>query len=171
MTWIVEDPWPALVGGIVVEAILGVVLVMTGRGRLLWAMAGVLAATAGLVLLEWLVVTDVERVEDAIHGVAGAIQRNDVDEVLEYVSPSAVRLRTTIQSTIRRVHVRQISIKNNLQVLVNRRVNPPAAQASFSVVVTANGIQYPTFVVVRLRLEGERWRVYDYEDRGFQEGL
>ena len=41
MTFLLESPWPALVFGIFAEALLGIILLRTGRGVLLWAMAGV----------------------------------------------------------------------------------------------------------------------------------
>ena len=45
MSIFIESPWPAILLGILGEAILAVILVRTGRGVLLVAMAGVLAAS------------------------------------------------------------------------------------------------------------------------------
>ena len=54
MSIFIENPWPAILLGILGEAILAVILVRTGRGVLLVAMAGVLAASLlGVAVERW----------------------------------------------------------------------------------------------------------------------
>ena len=72
MTWLVEDPTPTLVAAALIEAVLVLALVKTGRGVLLWAVGGVALLAVALLALEWLVVTDKEKVEETLSGAARA---------------------------------------------------------------------------------------------------
>ena len=61
MSWLFEDPTLVLAAGVMIEALLAVALVRTGRVAVAGIMAGVLVLVLLLVLVEWLVVTDVEQ--------------------------------------------------------------------------------------------------------------
>ena len=62
MVIFLESPWPILLIGIAVEAVLAVMLLRTGQGRLLWAMLGMAAVVLLGLAVERLVVTDREAV-------------------------------------------------------------------------------------------------------------
>ncbi len=47
MNWIFEGPWPILLTGVILEAILVIALVRTGRAVLLWAIVGAGLLTGG----------------------------------------------------------------------------------------------------------------------------
>ncbi len=78
MTLLFENPLRIIFIGIVIEAVLGIVLLRTGRGALLWAMLGVLALTLAGVVVERLVVTEKERVEMTLDGITSALEANDL---------------------------------------------------------------------------------------------
>ena len=73
MTTLIEDPTPILVVGILIEAVLAIALLRTGRGVLLWAMLAVAGLTGLGLLLERWVVTERERVEAHDGGRNGAV--------------------------------------------------------------------------------------------------
>ena len=59
------------------------------RAVIIAAMVGVLALTAGMLVLERLIVTEREAVEDALDGVASALATNDPPQVLAYFAPES----------------------------------------------------------------------------------
>ena len=93
MTTLLESPWTVILFGIAAEAVLGIILARTGRGVLIWAMAGVLLLVLALVGLEWLVVTDRERIEATLESAAASVAANDPDGVLETIDGSATEAR------------------------------------------------------------------------------
>ena len=60
MTWLTESFWPIVALGVVVEVVLAIALVRTGRAMWLVAMGTVLALVVAGVAVEWLVVTERE---------------------------------------------------------------------------------------------------------------
>lgn len=108
MTWLSEDPWP-LAGGLGVVALaLVAALWFTQQGKFL-VYAGV-AFLLGLAVLaiEALWVTDRERIEGVVYGMAAAVERSDPDAVIAYLAPDyevpggafgVVLIRSTVNST------------------------------------------------------------------------
>ncbi len=82
-----DDAWP-LIGAIAFAAlVLAITLVATGRGRLLVGII-ILAALVPLVLMvEWIWVTDRERVDSIIDQLAVAARNEDAAEMARYLSP------------------------------------------------------------------------------------
>jgi len=134
VTTLLENPMPVILFGVFVEAVLGVLLLRTGRGILLGVMAGVLVLVLAGVALEWLVVTEVEEVEDTLYGAAAALEANDEDAVLSYCSESATRTRSEARRALDRVEFTQIRI-SNLDIKIIRQASPPVAKARFTALV------------------------------------
>jgi hypothetical protein len=170
MTWFVESPWPSLILGIGLEVILAIYLVRSGRAIVIAAMVGVLALTAGLVLLERIVVTESELVEDTLAEVARALAANDSSAVLATFSSNSPR-RAEVQSAMSRVTINEARIGNDLEVRLNPLTAPPSASAYFTGHIQARGTRetIPYEHVVRkfkvtLHKESDRYRIFDYED-------
>jgi hypothetical protein len=170
MTTLIESPWPAIFFGIIALAILAVVLVRTGRGIVLVAMAGVLLVTLAGVVIERLVVTERERVEDTLYGAAAAIEANDVNRVMQYVSASAPYTPARARSVLSQYHFTEARI-SNVQIQINDLTSPPTATAKmigiFSVTDTLNELPYNNGRVgltVHLRRENGRWLVTGHEE-------
>jgi len=175
MTWLVEDPTPTLVAAALIEALLVLALVKTGRGVLLWAVAGVALQAVALLALEWLIVTDKEKVEETLSGAARALEANDPQAVLSYIDPSS-SLRGQVSQEMSRVTITKASF-NRLDVKFNRHTSPPTAEADFMGYISAKDrrgeLPYENFVdrfKVQLRLSKDRWLVtgYDMPARGAQ---
>lgn len=170
ITMLLEQPWSILGVGIAAFALAVGGLVATGKRGFLAAAIGIAILVAGLMVLEWSVVTDSEQVEQTLFGIAADLERNDVDAVVDRISARADRLRREVQSRIRTVHIRQVSIKSNLEIEVYPKRTPPLAEAKFNAVISGdlnNGDyqgSYPRYFVCKFRKEDGQWRLYAYED-------
>jgi hypothetical protein len=165
-----ESPWPILVIGLAAEAILVVILVRTGRGVLLGAMAAVAVVVGIGLLVERLVVTDRKLVARTIDGAAAALEANDLPRLLELLAPDAVKTREVATEALREGEFIQVRIYG-LEVAVVRTTSPPTAKATFNVITTVKdrrgmlGQQTlrPFPMVVRLRWESGRWLITENE--------
>lgn len=168
MSWLVEDPTPTLVAIVLVEALLVLALVKTGRGILLAAIVGVALLGAGLLALEWLVVTDKESVEETLAAAAHALEANDPEAVIRFID-QASPMRSRVKQEMSQVTISKASF-SRLDVKFNRLVSPPTAEADFMGYINGRDrrgeLPYENFAgrfIVRLRREGEGWVMTDYE--------
>ncbi|MHB9046469.1 MAG: hypothetical protein ACYC35_11055 [Pirellulales bacterium] len=174
MTWFLETPVPAIFIGILLEAVLAVILFRTGRGTVLVAMAAVLTLVLVAVAVEWIVVTDVERVEATLDGAAAALESNNLPAVLAYIAPSAQAMRSQVSAILPQVVITKARIRN-LKITVNKFTSPPTAKAEFTANFAGKGagalqgqFPYENYVrafTVKLRREGDRWLMTEYQDR------
>ena len=176
--WLFEQPLVILFLGIVLVAALAGGFIQTGRRPLLFAMLAVIALTAGLLVLERIVVTQVEQVESTLHQIAAHLERNDVNAVVKMISEGAPELRNEARQKMGLIEISQVRIKNNLKVEIVKDQEPPVAEARFNAVIRGTdrlgqyGDQaYPRFFIVNLRLEDEQWRVRSYEVQDPRRGI
>jgi len=175
MMWFVEDPTPTLVLAALTIGVLVLALVKTGRGGLLYAIAGVGVVTVLILALEWFVVTDKEVVEYSLSGACHELEANNVNGVLSYIDPKSPAYGR-LKSELSRFRVSRASY-NRLDVKVNRNTNPPTATADFMGYIQAKDtrgeIPFETVArrfTVELKLEGDRWLLKSYKIEGFPEG-
>jgi len=177
MTTLLENPMPIIFFGIVVEAVLATVFVSTRRRVILLVMLGVLVLVFAGVGLEWLVVTDVERVEATLDDAADALVAGDLDQVYSYIAESAVQTRSRAAWALAMVDFTEINI-HDLEISINKLTSPPTAKARFRVVLhyvpKTELIPYRTYhmgFTVEFEQVGDRWLVtdhieyHDYDDR------
>jgi hypothetical protein len=176
MTILFENPWWIIFAGVVIEAVLGIVLFRTGRGILLWAMLGVLALTLLGVLIERLVVTDRERVEMTLDGITAALEANDLNRVLSYVSPDATQTRRRAAWALGIIEVQSARFYG-LEITINRLTSPPTAKASFLGHIAYRDRKgefpynnYASRFVVDLRKQGEVWIVTGHVEQQDADG-
>ena len=169
MVIFVESPWPILFIGIAVEAVLAFLLLQTGRGKFLIAMIGVAAFVVAGLIVEQFVVTDRKAVTQTLDAAVAAVRRNDLNGVLDCISPSAKEPRSLTRWVLGRVEVREAHI-SDLEIKVNRLTSPPTAEAKFLAVGRGRRPQGRMALPglrpardVQLRLEGGRWLVTGYE--------
>jgi len=169
MAIFLESPWPILFLGIAVEAVLGMMLFQTGRGRLLWAMIGTAALVVVGLIVERFVVTPREAVEDVLDAAVVAVNRNDLDGLLACIAPSAKEPRDFSRWVLERVEVQEGRIRE-VEIKVNPLTSPPSADAKFLAIGRGNDRKgefpaqsFAQHVKVKLRLEGGRWLVVGYE--------
>ena len=170
MMWIVENPLPILLLGIAAEAVLVVILFQSGRGAILLAMAAVAVVTAALLLVEWLVVTDTERIETVLYRAAVALRDNDVDGVMACLAPEAANLRLSVAARLANLEVVEARITSRPNIRINRLTNPPAATGTFFGRVRVEGgfgggVAGPFIgrVTVELEKTDDQWAIAGYQ--------
>jgi hypothetical protein len=160
-----ESPWPAVVVGIVVETMLAIALLRTGRGVILWAMLAVAALVGAAVAVEHFTVTDRKLVGQTVYGAAAAVESNDFNRLMTFVAPRAVEIRGEAQRVLAEIKFSKVSVRN-LEVVVNRLTSPPSAKATFNVFVSGadrrgefGELSRPAKVALSLDLIDGRWLI------------
>ncbi len=151
--------------GAALIVVLSIVLARTGEKLVAWTMLGVLLMTAALVAVERAVVTDTEAIAAALDGIAAALERNDVEGVLGYVSPSATTLRSRAKREMQEFTLREARVLSGLTV----DIDPPGAESAkahfngrFQGQDRRGTVPYNVIVLhfdVTLHKEGGRWLV------------
>jgi hypothetical protein len=167
MVNLLEDPTPIILAGIAIEAVLGILLLRSGRGVFLVAM-GVVALLALLgVAVEWLVVTDTEQVENLIEAGRVATEKNDVNAALALVDPAAAEVVGQVRRGFQEVKFEEVKVRG-LTIAVNHGTQPSTAQANFTVLATFDArhgnVPYRNVLgtaMAKLQRFGDRWLVTD----------
>lgn len=168
-----ENVWPLIWLIALVELILVIAMVGTGRGRfLLWI--GSLALFAVLLVgVEWLWVTDAERIDGAINQVADAVRREDADGILRHLAPQCRfgsynrdAIGQQAEALFRQVEFDRVTIsQRKTQVFRLRK------QATAEFLAVARGKQsgvefnpYPTrWILTFIQAEDGLWQVMDIQ--------
>jgi ketosteroid isomerase-like protein len=87
LMWFTETSWPPLLFCLVLSAGLFARWTLTKRGSLLALSAAFLLIAGAVVAVERLIVTQSERVEEAIYGLAKAFQAGDIGGCADFFSP------------------------------------------------------------------------------------
>jgi len=156
--------------------VLGVMLAISGRRALVAAMILVAAATAGLVVLERVVVTEREEVADTLDSIAQSLVANDVPAVVGALSKTCPR-RAEVQSVLSHVTVSGARVGGDLEVTVNRLTSPPSATTTFTGRIDAKDnrgtVPYEHIFrkfKVTLHKEGDRWLITNFDDTDVRPG-
>ncbi len=173
MTWLSEDSTPAIVVGLIVEAILLLALVKTGRRPLAYAMAAVALLVGGIVWIEKHTVTDTKLIRATLDQGVVALEHNDLPGLLAIIStsPAAAPTRASAISVAHQITVESASI-SGIEIKVNRFNNPPAATAELTGHLTGHvrsGLYPydhfpPMHIRANFRLENDRWLIESYEE-------
>jgi hypothetical protein len=168
VTTLFENPLPVLVAGGLLAVLALVVFLARRSGAALLALVGVIALTLLLVLVERLVVTDREHVENALAGVLDAIEANDVSATVEFIDPAAAKIRADAQALMPQIKVEAANAAA-VDVTVDDAAQPPAAIARFRAYLhgthTASGTPVGYInqqVDLHWVKRGDRWLIDDY---------
>jgi hypothetical protein len=82
-----ENPWPLIYICLAVALVGLVALRITQRAKFLIWTLGALGLAVLLWVIDWLWVTDVERIEQVVHDLAHAVARSDSDAVVKLLDP------------------------------------------------------------------------------------
>jgi hypothetical protein len=172
MSWVLEEPIPIIFVGLVTVAILFGGLVQTGKKPILYLMLAAVVFFATLLVVEQLVVTTREQVENTVYAIARDAETNDAITVVRHVSSANKSLRGTVRSHMNLVVIEQVKVKGDLTVELHPGQDPPTATAKFHAVVIGSDHsgqvrhqRFPRVFVVEFVYEDDAWRVYDYEIR------
>jgi hypothetical protein len=173
MVILLENPIPTVVIGVITVAVLGIILVQTGRRWTIAALCGVLAVTLVLVIMESLIVTDREEVENTLERVADALESNDLDRVLSLISPSRGQaMMADAKNRLPPWTVLEARVGSGLRIELNYLTPVPTAIATFNGRIrvreqAASGLEglYARRFTVKLREEDGQWLLYEYADK------
>jgi hypothetical protein len=167
-----EDPTPIIVAGVLAEIVLGILLWKSGRGFLLWFMAGVAAMTALGVLISWLVVTPRERITMMLDEARRAVVANNLDATLEFIAPAAKDERQWVQETMRRFEFREATIRG-LEIDLEQAGDVQQAEAWLIGIADFrdrrgefSSENYPARLKIKLQRFGQRWLITQVLDAG-----
>ena len=168
-----ESPWPILFLGIVMEAILAIMLMRSGRGVLLSAMAGVGVVVLLGLLLERSVVTDAKRVHQTLEEVCAGLEANDFKRVSAQITPNADGndTRAEAQLVLTTAQIKEMSLRG-VETEFNYNTPQPTAKVTFFVMARGHlrqgdmamaDLTRPGKLQVTLRKEGEKWLIVSHK--------
>ena len=180
MTTLLENPVPILVVGAFVEVVLGIILWWTGRGVFFLAMIGVLLVVLAGVGLEWLIVTDRERIRVTLADAATALESNPTGDdragmLDRYIAKSARETRALVILALDRVEFTELKI-TDMEIAIDRDTSPPSAEVELIgfVSVKDRKAQWPyernllELTIELRRVEAKRWLVGDVTVRAIK---
>lgn len=177
MSWLFEDPTMLVVVGVLIEGLLAVALVKSGRLIVAAPMLAVLVLVVVGVIVEVIVVTPREEVEMALDSIAEALVAGEVEMVVSWIHPRAESLRSRARSILPHVKISEAHVGGDLDIRINRYTSPPTATANFTGRIKAaypsQGIGASNYVrrfSLKFRPDAGRWLVSDYTERSFREG-
>ena len=171
MNWLFDSPFVILLGAIAVGFFLGVAWVQTGKNAFLYSIGGVALAAIGLLVLERTVETDGEKVRKLLYQIAGEIEANDVDAVLQHLISSQPKLAEIARREMNNYEFTHVTITKIHSITEHPKKQPPAVVAEFNVLVGVSsqreGIgvdnQPILFKVTFWKDDDGKWKIADYE--------
>jgi hypothetical protein len=165
-----EQPLLILLFGTLLVVAMAVGFMQSQHRLAAWGLLAALLLVVTAFTIERLVVTPGEQVKRALRTLAGCLEANDTEGVMQWISPQSEALQQEVRSHLRRIHVRSISIKNNLTVTTGSERPISFAEARFNAVATldvpggaSTPLTLPRFLVVRFRREAGQWKIRSYE--------
>jgi hypothetical protein len=161
---------PLIVGftGLALTIIALVVWIKGGFRNALYTACVLAVLTVVLLFLNLNIQTDREQIDQLLHDVAAAVQRNDLPTTLSYIHPNAVEGLQRAKNEMPKYEFTEARITGIKSIEVKPKLNPPLAVAEFYVAVSlnsggrqVNGIR--RFVRATLTKRDGRWLVSDYE--------
>lgn len=137
MTWIFEDALPIWLGGALLVTLALVVYAQVRSRGALRAVVAVVLLTAILLLVEWLVVTPREAITRTLYDAAAAVEANELEATLTFISPQARQFRADIEALMPQVDFRKARVAGDLTVEIDELVQPIRARARFRAVADA----------------------------------
>ena len=164
--WFTEDSFvPMVVGGLLTLAFLGLAFYFYDRTMLLVAIVIAILTTL-TVVVEKMIVTDKEQLTAVVKNLATAVERNEIAQVLRYVSDSREDVKARIQAEMPQYQFKSCRILKvvDFEIESNRR----RAKIVFVAFATGSHPSYGTGNAhrrVTLMFEkdpNEQWKFYDY---------
>ena len=163
-----ESPLYAILGGGFLITLCLIGYFNTQIKRLLTAAVAVAAISAGLVVLESVVVTHEEEIDATIHQIRDHVQDGAIEAAVDFFHMSASITKNAARNELKKYKVEWISIKE-MDIDLLDGSDPPEATVGFNVVVRAefrgSGGSYmnvPRFVKVNLVRTENGWQVLEY---------
>ena len=122
-----------------------------------------LLLTIGGVIAEVLIVTDREAITEQLEQMADDVQEGDIQKILQHIHPDSPETRSRAETQLSRYTVNATRIAKIHELTVYRDRDPAEAEIKLNAVVDIASYRGPIAFNVTLRLEGDRWKVLEYE--------
>ena len=171
--WFTESAlFPACVGLLLTVVFVG--LAFTSGEMVMVKIAVLIASlTAIMVVVEVMIVTDKEQIENTIHEMAAAMQENDIDRVMSYLATEDLVSRARSELRGATCHFCRVTAVNEVNVAEDGQ----SANIDFVAYAKASNKSFPqpTPVQARVKLffekQPEAWKVVDFEASNPRAGL
>jgi hypothetical protein len=163
--WFTETPWPPIMIFSAIAAGLAAALVTTQQGRYALGIVALLIASLVTWLVEQNIVTESERVEQAVYDVAEAFQQRDEDRMLSFFSQRTPELRGIALIALRTIEAQDdLRITDvSVDVAHGRADSTFRANGAFNAAGYGNIGHKPTRWDVGWQEEGGDWRIISVE--------
>ncbi len=177
ISWFTENSMiPLVTGTFLVLAFLG--LAISARERtMLYAAIIIAALTAGIVITESLVVTDREAVTEIVYTLAKAVESNDMETVLGYVSDQREDAKERIRIEMPNYIFDSVRVLGIAGFSATTTV-PKTAEVDFSVLAHGRARAHGNGQHVQRRIQLKfqktadgQWRMIDYSHSDPRDGL
>ena len=167
MTWLTEDPTGSIMMGSLAILFFGALAFMLRKAIFVVLAVLSLLITIALVTAERMIVTDREQLRSDVHDLADAVQNNDVDRVLSFVSRQMPGTRSRIQSEMPQYEFRSCRIVGFNEISIDP--DGQNATVAFVVLVDVNAMKTYQYdgtghrrVELMFRKEPEGWKIVNY---------
>jgi hypothetical protein len=167
MNLFLENPLPIWSLGAVCFAIAVIVFLAKRSLGSMLGIVGVIALTALLLLVESVVVTPSEEVEQSLTQLMAAIEANDIPAVVAKIDPRATAIRKEAETLMPQVKVRETGAAS-VRVEVDESASPLKATSSFRGRIdgiharTGARIFFFDQVEIDWQKSGNGWQITDY---------
>jgi hypothetical protein len=173
MNWLFEQPLVIAIAGIVVGIAIGVAWSSTGRKELLFALGAVVVFTIAGLIVERMVVTDREAIEQTLVEIARDVQSNDVRAVVRHIHPGAPEIVRQAEAEMPNYEFTECRITKVHTIDIDASAEPRSAIVEFNVIASGSFSQgdisvadtkIPRWVQLHMVREKDgRWTVQDYK--------
>jgi hypothetical protein len=172
MNWLFDSPFTILLIAIAAGFLLGVAWVQTGRNAFLYSIGGVVVVTIVLLIVEYNVKTDGEKVRFLLPVIAADVESNDPQRVAGHIVSSRPEWAARAEAEMSRYRFTDVTIGNIHRVVELPDNQPPAVVVEFNVSVSGSfggshgvtGNDFQRFVRLTFWEDHDgQWRIADYE--------
>lgn len=179
--WIFEQSLPIIIIAVIGGAILAGTMMQTGKKLFLYLLIGWIALCSLALALEYVVVTERERIEGVVYQIAAALEANDVERVKSFISDDAEQIKSVAERQMAYVQIEHIKLKRNLEVTIMTGSTPIIGVAKLNVKMEGHlknneawDGDFATFLVLTFQKDPDgEWRLISYQffdPRGEQAG-
>ena len=130
MSWLFEDSTPVLAVAALVEIVLLFGLFRSGEKKLLYGIFSVAFVCGVCVVIEVVVETEQERIEQTIEQTRQAVLTNELEKVFRTIAPESRNLQSKAKRYFGQFFVRDIKITDGPHITLLTKTNPPSASVT-----------------------------------------
>jgi hypothetical protein len=130
MSWLFEDSTPVLAVAALVEIVFLFGFFRSGEKKILYGMFGVAIVCGVCVVIEAVVETEQERIEQTVEQTRQAVLTNQLEQVFRTIAPESLDLQSKAKRYLGQFFVRDIKITDGPHVSLFTKTSPPSASVT-----------------------------------------